>query len=236
MRIPLLSATAVTLALANAPAAYAWGAAGHEIVATIAQIHLPKPVLTLVCDILRPSLDLSEPAPVSSVDAYPPCSLAPIAAWADKVRMRPEYRYTAPLHYVNAVDDAPPDGCAFPGAHGWQGRPTGNVLAALGNVTNVLREFADGQRSVGDAEEALKFLVHWMGDMHQPLHMSGREKGGNGAKVAWNGRSTSEYCFAFRGRSCVDVGWFGEVYTYSGRYCAYPCRAICLSNRTDVRL
>ena len=60
-----------------------------------------------------------------------------------------------------------------------------------------------------DAEEALKFLVHWMGDMHQPLHMSGREKGGNGAKVAWNGRSTSEYCFAFRGRSCVDVGWSG---------------------------
>ncbi|KAI0702020.1 phospholipase C/P1 nuclease domain-containing protein [Cerioporus squamosus] len=173
MRVSLLPFTVIGIALANAPAVHAWGAAGHEIVATIAQIHLPKPVLTLVCDILRPSLNLSEPAPVSTVDAYPPCSLAPIAAWADRIRMKPEYRYTAPLHYVNA------------------GRPTGNVLAALGNVTSVLREFADGQRSVGDAEEALKFLVHWMGDMHQPLHMSGREKGGNGAKVTWNGRITN---------------------------------------------
>ncbi|KAL1941699.1 hypothetical protein VTO73DRAFT_6699 [Trametes versicolor] len=95
------------------------------------------------------------------------------------------------MHYVNAVDDAPPHSCPFPGTHGWQGRPTGNILAALGNQTKVLREFARGDRSVSDAEEALKFLVHWMGDMHQPLHMSGREKGGNGVKVAWNGRVTN---------------------------------------------
>ena len=77
-------------------------------------------------------------------------------------------------------------------AIGSSGRPTGNVLAAIGNVTTVLREFVKGERSVDAAEEALKFLVHWVGDMHQPLHMSGREKGGNGARVAWNGRISSE--------------------------------------------
>lgn len=196
MRTSTIQAASIAAVLSSTavPTVYAWGAAGHEIVATIAQIHLPKPVLSLVCDILHPSSDLDQTVPISTVDAYPPCHLAPIAAWADKIRMQPQYRYTAPLHYVNAVDDAPPDACAFPGAHGWQGRPTGNVLAALGNVTNVLREFARGERAVPDAEEALKFLVHWMGDMHQPLHMSGREKGGNGAKVAWNGRMTSA-CF-----------------------------------------
>ncbi|KAI0634880.1 phospholipase C/P1 nuclease [Trametes polyzona] len=177
----------LTAAFASIPATYAWGAAGHEIVATIAQIHLPKPVLSLVCDILHPNLNVSS----STEEAYPPCHLAPIASWADSIRMRPEYRYTAPMHYVNAVDDAPPHSCPFPGSHGWQGRPTGNILAALGNVTNVLREFAQGERSVSDAEEALKFLVHWVGDMHQPLHMSGREKGGNGVRVAWNGRVTN---------------------------------------------
>ena len=93
---------------------------------------------------------------------------------------------------ASAVDDAPPDECAFPGTHGWQGRETGNVLAALGNVTNVLRDFAKGERRVDAAEEALKFFVHYMGDLHQPLHSSGREKGGNGARVTWNGRVTSE--------------------------------------------
>ncbi|KAH9852442.1 phospholipase C/P1 nuclease [Lenzites betulinus] len=185
MRISL--SISVVCALASIPTAHAWGAAGHEIVATIAQIHLPKPVLSLVCDILHPKSNASP----SSSEAYPPCHLAPIAAWADSIRMRPEYRYTAPMHYVNAVDDAPPHSCPFPGEHGWQGRESGNILAALGNVTGVLREFAKGERAVGDAEEALKFLVHWMGDMHQPLHMSGREKGGNGVRVAWNGRVTN---------------------------------------------
>ncbi|KAI0777248.1 phospholipase C/P1 nuclease [Trametes elegans] len=177
-------------ALASVPTAHAWGAAGHEIVATIAQIHLPKPVLSLVCDILHPNLNLSS-SHDSIQEAYPPCHLSSIASWADTIRMRPEYRYTAPMHYINAVDDDPPHSCPFPGSHGWQGRPTGNILAALGNVTNVLREFAQGERTVGDAEEALKFLVHWVGDMHQPLHMSGREKGGNSVRVAWNGRVTN---------------------------------------------
>ncbi|KAI0674494.1 phospholipase C/P1 nuclease [Trametes maxima] len=186
----IFSLTAVLAAATSLPAAHAWGAAGHEIVATIAQVHLPKPVLSLVCDILHPTLNLST-STSSTEEAFPPCHLSSIASWADSIRMRPQYRYTAPMHYVNAVDDAPPHSCPFPGAHGWQGRPTGNILAAIGNVTNVLRDFAKGGRTVGDAEEALKFLVHWMGDMHQPLHMSGREKGGNGVRVAWNGRVTN---------------------------------------------
>ncbi|KAI8986725.1 phospholipase C/P1 nuclease [Trametes punicea] len=183
-------AAALLSSLAAIPAAHAWGAAGHEIIATIAQIHLPNSILSLICDILHPSDNLTSPAS-STAEAYPPCHLAPIATWADSIRTRPEYRYTAPMHYVNAVDDAPPHSCLFPGAHGWQGRPTGNILAALGNVTSVLRDFVRGERSVGDAEEALKFLVHWVGELHQPLHLSGRDKGGNGARVAWNGRVTN---------------------------------------------
>ena len=61
------------------------------------------------------------------------------------------------------------------------------------NVSHVLRGFAGGEESVAAADEALRFFVHWVGDMHQPLHMSGREKGGNGARVQWNGRVTSAY-------------------------------------------
>ncbi|OSD08727.1 phospholipase C/P1 nuclease [Trametes coccinea BRFM310] len=167
------------------PAVHAWAAVGHEIIATIAQIHLPKPVLSLVCDILHPSLNLSD-SPKDA--AAPPCHLAPISTWADAIRTRPEYRYTAPMHYINSVDDAPPHSCQFPGPNGWMGRPTANILAALGNVTSVLRDYAKGERAVGDAEEALKFLVHWVGEMHQPLHLCGRDKGGNGVRVAWNGR------------------------------------------------
>ena len=55
MRTPSFRVVALVSLLATIPTAHAWGAAGHEIVATIAQIHLPKPVLSVVCDILNPS-------------------------------------------------------------------------------------------------------------------------------------------------------------------------------------
>ena len=140
MRTVLACAAVV---LAAAPGAFAWGAAGHEIVATIAQMHLHPDVLPVLCDILDPSSsslsNASEPA------THPPCHLAPIAAWADRVRMTPAYRHTATWHYVGAVDDSPGASCAFPGAHGWNGRRDSNVLAALGNQTRVVAGFLDGE-------------------------------------------------------------------------------------------
>ncbi|KAI0634881.1 phospholipase C/P1 nuclease domain-containing protein [Trametes polyzona] len=177
------------VSLASVQGTYAWNAPGHEIVANIAQIHLPKPVLSIVCSILTLNQSTSS-TPLMEM-AYPPCHLAQIASWADTVRRRPEYLYCAQMHFANAVDDAPPLSCPFPGPRGWAGSPTGNIFAALGNVTSILREFTRGGRSVDEAQEALKFLVHWMGDMHQPLHMTGREKGGNAALVTWNGQVTS---------------------------------------------
>ncbi|KAI0659348.1 phospholipase C/P1 nuclease domain-containing protein [Cubamyces menziesii] len=183
----------IVSALASFPVVQAWDAPAHEVVATIAQIHLPKPVLSLVCDILYPSESNStiDTSPSGTTEThYPPCYLASIAAWADQVRTRPEYRYTAPMHYINALDDSPPHSCAFPGKQGWQGPPTANILAALANVTSVLRSFARGERSPDAAEEALKFLVHFMGEMHQPLHISGRERG-NGVRVTWSGEATN---------------------------------------------
>ncbi|KAI0336739.1 phospholipase C/P1 nuclease [Cubamyces sp. BRFM 1775] len=182
---------AIFSALTSLPRIKAWDAPAHEIVATIAQIHLPKPVLSLVCDILYPSGNSTMDITLTKAKTYrPPCYLASIAAWADQIRTRPEYRYTAPMHYINALDDSPPHSCAFPGARGWQGPPTANILAEIANVTGVLRSFARGERSPDAAAEALKFLVHFVGEMHQPLHISGRERG-NGARVAWGGEATN---------------------------------------------
>ena len=44
--------------------------------------------------------------------------------------------------------------------------------------------------------EALKFLVHFYGDLHMPLHLAGRARGGNGIKVLFDGRHTS-HSFVF---------------------------------------
>lgn len=172
----------------------AWGAAGHEIVATIAQIHLNPPVVPLLCSILYPN---------SSKDF---CYLSSVATWADSVRYRSEFRWSAPLHYVGAVGDHPSDSCVFPGDRGWSGRQGGNVLAGIRNVTGLLEDFVKESKvgvrvqtgvkrtvddGLGTAQEALKFLIHFLGDLHQPLHLTGRDRGGNGDKVSWDGRVTN---------------------------------------------
>ncbi|KAI0297933.1 phospholipase C/P1 nuclease domain-containing protein, partial [Russula brevipes] len=106
-------------------------------------------------------------------------------------------RWHAPLHYIDATGDHPPDKCLFPGADGWKGKKRANVLDAIQNVSSILTDFARGSSSstaVGApqlVQEALKFLVHFVGDVHQPLHLTGRARGGNLIKVLWDNRSTN---------------------------------------------
>lgn len=167
---------------------------GHEVVATIAQMHLHPSVLPSICTLLNFT---------SSNPDEPLCHLAPIATWADKVRF--PMRWSANLHYIGALDDYPSDTCIFPGERGWAGREGGNVIGAIRNVTTILQDWVTAEGGgLGDgrpyddeidglANEALKFLVHFMGDMHQPLHLTGRDRGGNGVKVTFDGRLTSEF-------------------------------------------
>jgi hypothetical protein len=188
MRAFLLLNVAAIAGLSSIPRALAWGAAGHEIVATIAQSHLDPQVLNTVCSILASDAD-------SGVRGDAPCYLSTVASWADKIRFHA--RWSAPLHYVGAAGDHPPDNCLFPGTDGWQGHARGNVLDGIQNVTSILVDFVSaseatrGANADAGAQEALKFLIHFVGDMHQPLHLTGRDRGGNGVKVSFDGRSTN---------------------------------------------
>ncbi len=86
------------------------------------------------------------------------------------------------MHYINANLDHPQDHCEF-GEHGWMNEDV-NVLTAIMNYTKAVMD--------GEGDIPLRFLVHFMGDLHQPLHLTGRDMGGNGgecSRVAF--RSTS---------------------------------------------
>lgn len=183
------SLAVAALGLGSIPSALAWGAAGHEIVATVAQIYLHPVVLSSVCDILYPGSSRS--------GSSPPCHLSRVATWADKVRRQSGYGWSGTLHYVGALDDHPSETCVFPGERGWSGRTDHNVVGAVRNVTEVVNGYLVGERDGDAAEEAMKFLIHFVGDMHMPLHLTGRERGGNGAKVTFDGRVTSTCITSF---------------------------------------
>ncbi|GAA5873866.1 hypothetical protein JCM3774_000707 [Rhodotorula dairenensis] len=182
MRTILLAAVFTALATT----CNAWGAAGHEIVATVAEIHL----LPSVAEYIRsPDARLLPP--------YAAGHLAPIASWADAIRGVPEFRgWSGPLHYTGWEGDHPPEVCAWPKRapaephHEGDGDEHGHwnsehdVLHAIANYT--LRLETDPTDWV-----SFRFLVHFLGDVHQPLHLTSRERGGNGDPVLWEGRRTN---------------------------------------------
>ncbi|KAF8520948.1 phospholipase C/P1 nuclease [Hysterangium stoloniferum] len=147
------------------PQVVAYGAVGHEIVGTIAQMYLFDSTVAALSTIL--------PADAKN-------HLAAVATWADQIKYR--MRWSSKLHYVNGIGDHPGNLCVF-GEQGWEGKENINVLGGIRNTTDWLRDGKDGE------EEALKFLVHFLGDLHMPLHLTGRNKGGNSDKVKWSGRS-----------------------------------------------
>ena len=138
---------------------------GHEMTATIAQMYLHPSVLPRICSIVYPNGEPNDS----------PCHLGVLATWADRIRGIPQYRWAGAYHYVGGIGDWPPSKCQF-GEQGWQGRDGVNVLGGIYNTTNWLREGRHG------ASEAIKFLIHFVGDLHQPLHLTSRDRGGNGGK------------------------------------------------------
>ena len=160
----LRAASTVILAGLNAPPALAWGADGHRLVADFAQARLSAPARAEADRLL--ALD-------------PGATLASLATWADEVR-NPA---TAPWHYVNLPSDG---ACRFDDDRVClQGRC---APSAIDRLTADLRRPSDDNRRL----HALKYLLHLVADLHQPLHAGWREdKGGNAFQLQAFGRGSN---------------------------------------------
>jgi hypothetical protein len=163
-QLSVAAAVAVIWMLLPAPDALAWGPDGHRIVADIAEARLTANAKAAIAELLGGSEDTS---------------LASIANWADKIRK--ERDETATWHYV----DIPYEMSGFDPAR--DGHSGNNVIAKIEEFANVLNDRnAPRQQRV----EALKFLVHFIGDIHQPMHCVERngDKGGNFRLVFFPGK------------------------------------------------
>lgn len=147
--------------LAASPLALAWSALGHRMVGELAQRHLDPAAQAEVRRLLA-----GEPDP----------SLAGIATWADELRHSDpvQFKRTARWHYVEM-----PDSCRYAP----EDCPDGQcVVAAIERETAIL---ADRSQPLAARREALMFVVHFVGDVHQPLHANSRpDKGGNTYQIS----------------------------------------------------
>jgi hypothetical protein len=163
MQSKFLLVAAAAMSIAPAPA-LAWGKTGHRVVAAIADTQLSGLARAHIREILGGAESLDEAA--NSPDEM---RSAPGDFWQ---------KTATPWHYVtlNGIiyDHAPPEG---------------DALDALLRFRATLK---DPNASLADKQLALRFIVHLVADLHQPLHVGKCcDKGGNEVKVAWFGKPTN---------------------------------------------
>ena len=140
--------------------AAAWGPKGHDAVAYIAECNVNKRVKAKVMEALG-----------GHTFTY-------YSSWADNIRNFPEYRHTSTWHYAN-VDE----GYTYATM---PKNPKGDVLTA---VTLIVEQLKSGKITPEEENIYLRMLIHFVGDMHCPMH-AGRlsDLGGNQVIVKWFGR------------------------------------------------
>ena len=165
----ILSALVIALLLVPHPA-HAWGRLGHRLVAALAWDDLTPQARAQIALLLEGEADPTLPG---------------IASWADELREHdPDLgKRSSRWHYVNIAEDD----CRYDAAKHCKDGDC--VVEAIRAQTAIL---ADASRSKAERLQALKFVVHFVGDAHQPLHAGfGRDKGGNDFQVQFDGRGTN---------------------------------------------
>ena len=160
----VLSLSTILLSL---PSVHGWGNIGHRTVAYLAEKYLSPGATTYVAALLG-AADISD-----------------AAIWADRVKRTGEFHYTAEWHFIDAEDD-PPRTCSVNFKRDCHPEP-GCVVGAIINMTERVNDPDLGQY---DKENALKFLLHFIGDIHQPLHTEAEDRGGTLIKVLWRKKHT----------------------------------------------
>lgn len=149
---------------------YGWSDMGHQLVCDIAYENL-QPKVKNNLDVLLTALPERHKALVTKDEVV---DFGDLCTWADKIRSLPEYKTVASWHYVNVdrIDQGVHRGYCV----------TGCILTALDQHAAML---SDHDLSAWARLQALMFLGHWLGDLHQPMHVSfADDRGGNLVRVS----------------------------------------------------
>jgi hypothetical protein len=188
MNIKKRNALTVLLVLASAyaPLVLAWGPQGHRTVGAIADRLLTAQAHAVVTQLLAGDLD-------KFGNLSGRTTLEAVSVWPDELYGTPAAR--AIWHY----DDVPICGSAPKARYCPDGQCNSEQLKRLIGV------LADPRAPPRDRNEALKWIVHLVGDIHQPLHAADNaDRGGNRVQVALWGVRT-------RGRENLHRAWDSDL-------------------------
>ena len=143
--------------------AFGWGQTGHRVVGEIAEQHLTRKARKNLRQLLGNE------------------SLAMASTWMDFIKSDSAYDHTHTWHYVTI-----PDGQTYEAS---EKEPQGD---AIQTVDRLMAELKSGALDRAQQVVAVRYLVHLIGDIHQPLHVGrGDDKGGNAVAVTWFRQSSN---------------------------------------------
>lgn len=148
-----------------------WGELGHRLVAELASDQLTPTSRAAVARLLA-----NEREP----------TLAGVSMWPDQIRGEGTElgKKSSPWHYVRFGSGGK---CEFDAQRYCKG---GDCV--IGAINRQLVILSDIRRPLTERNQALKFIVHFVGDIHQPLHASSRDdKGGNDFQIRWKGKGNN---------------------------------------------
>jgi len=162
--------------------AKAWGCKGHQIIALLAEKHLTPQALAAVSKIL--SDGPIDPALSRYCKDHGTDAMTDASTWPDDYR--PGHPETGPWHYIDV-----PRGTLLRGnkkaianeIEKFCDPKEGCVTRAITEELSVLRSPSSDPQIKADA---LRFLIHFVGDLHQPLHgITNNDQGGNCVPVTF---------------------------------------------------
>lgn len=156
------------LLLVSIPEAVAWGQLGHRTVALLSTRFLLPTTSRAIRRILGKQ------------------SIISASTWPDYYAHTRAGRYSASWHWIDAKD-SPPSQCGISFSRDCP-KDQGCIVSALTNMTDRVVDLTlpDWERML-----AMRFIIHFMGDIGQPLHTEDMERGGNGIHVLWKGNPTN---------------------------------------------
>ena len=99
--------------------------------------------------------------------------LARVGNWADEIKSDPKWDHSHDWHYCTILE-----------GHDYEGPEAGG--RAVQKVTEFTKLLKTGALSKADQLDVFRFVVHIVGDLHQPMHVgNGTDRGGNDIKVTW---------------------------------------------------
>lgn len=157
---PSIAFAVAFLIISTPMTSWSWGAGGHMMVAHIAFARLNARAKDQVKVLLAVPIKPTE-VTAKSMD------FVNAAHWADDLRPFAEFDNLKPLHYIDTPFST--DGTLLPPS------PTPNIVTALEENVNILKTSTDKNEQA----RALRLIIHFVGDIHQPLHCAARVSSAN---------------------------------------------------------